>query len=309
MSKDGLRLDRFLSEKFRDLSRNRIQSLICSGNVICSDAGTLLPKRKVNVGEKYYLTIPETLSFHLKAQDIPIEIIYEDECIAVVNKPSGLIVHPGAGNPDNTLVNAMLAHCGDTLTGVGGVERPGIVHRLDKDTSGLIVIAKNDKAHASLTRQFAIRSIKRGYRALVWGVPKSKTGKIVSNVGRHKKNRKKMAVLVEGGKEAITHYTVERTFNNYGALLHCRLETGRTHQIRVHLASIGHPVMGDPLYGNKCTFIFPNQQSKVLLTECKGQLLHAYLLGIIHPETGEKICWTVDFPSDFKDLIKSFGEA
>jgi 23S rRNA pseudouridine1911/1915/1917 synthase len=216
--------------------------------------------------------------------------------VIVIDKPAGLVVHPAAGNPDRTLVNALIHHCGPTLSGIGGVRRPGIVHRLDKDTSGVMVVAKTDHAHAALVAQFQARSIERAYGALVWGVPSPARGRIVGNIGRGPRNRKKMAVLARGGRPAATNYRVVRAFGDTAAQLECRLDTGRTHQIRVHLAHIGHPVIGDPVYGGR-------RGRKDPLGPLPHQALHAYLLGFRHPESGETMRFTAPFPPYFNEVI------
>jgi 23S rRNA pseudouridine1911/1915/1917 synthase len=233
-------------------------------------------------------------------------ILYEDAHLLVIDKPAGLVVHPAPGNPDRTLVNALLAHCGDSLAGIGGVRRPGIVHRLDKDTSGVMVVAKDDLAQARLTADFAAHRINRAYQAVVWGVPQPREGEIASRIGRSPRNRKKMAVLRDGGKAAITRYKVLRAFKDAAALVECRLATGRTHQIRVHLTDRGHPVIGDPTYGSPRSLarlrrLPPDLRAPV--AAFRRQALHAVLIGFQHPATGEYIQFSSDLPQDMKALI------
>src|SRR4051812_35300208 len=252
----GLRLDRALQRKLPELSRSRLKQLILSGQVAGPDVSPdrILrdPAQRVHAGQNFVVTIPEAEPASPAAQSIPLEILFEDEHLIVVDKPAGLVVHPAPGNPEGTLVNALLAHCGDSLAGIGGVRRPGGVHRLDKDTSGLLVVAKTELAHRALSRDFAGRRIERAYSAFVWGVPVPTTGEISGNIGRSPRNRKKMAVVPEGrGRSAVTRYRVERRYVDHAALIECRLLTGRTHQIRVHLSHAGHPLIGDPVYGTR----------------------------------------------------------
>ena len=301
--KAGVRLDRFLADALAGLSRTRVQALLAGGCISCAGRVVSGAKTKVLAGQVYEIDVPATIGAVPRAQAIPLDVVYEDDDIIVVDKPPGLVVHPAAGNPDRTLVNALLAHCGDSLTGVGGVARPGIVHRLDKGTSGLMVAAKNDRAHASLTEQFAAHTIERAYHAVVWGVPRPVTGTISSNIGRSPRNRKKMAVVERGGKRAVTHYAVKQRFGDQAALVECRLETGRTHQIRVHMAGLGHPLLGDPLYGGRRAAKADNRALHCMLTELNHQVLHARLLGFVHPVTGDKIAWESDYPQYFNDIL------
>jgi 23S rRNA pseudouridine1911/1915/1917 synthase len=288
----GARLDKALADLLPDLSRARIQALLAEGHVADAKGRQVTEaKRKVRAGESFSVTVPPPVPATPQGQDIPLDIVYEDDHLIVIDKPQGLVVHPAAGNADGTLVNALLAHCKGSLSGIGGVERPGIVHRLDKDTSGLMVAAKSDIAHRGLAKQFEDHSIDRAYRAVVWGVPHPTEGEIEGNIGRDPKNRKKMAVRPAGaGKPAKTFYKVLERFGGRAALVECRLATGRTHQIRVHMASIGHPVIGDPLYGGRRgrTSGLP-PELKTLLSDCKAQALHAYILGFVHPVTGESV--------------------
>ena len=296
----GLRLDRALAEALPDLSRERLKSLIKNGRV--TDArGTMLldPSTKVAIPATPSLHIPEPAPAHNVAQDLDLVIAFEDEHLIVVDKPAGMVVHPAAGNFDGTLVNALLHHCAGQLSGVGGVARPGIVHRIDKDTSGLIVAAKHDQAHEGLAKQFAAHSIDRRYLAIVTGRPMPADGTVEAALGRSSTNRKKMAVVAEGrGKHAITHYRTVEVLKN-ATLIECRLETGRTHQVRVHMAHIGHPLLGDPVYGRA-----RKPLSEVLKARnFVRQALHAARLGFIHPVTGNRIALDSGMPADMRELI------
>lgn len=293
-NKVGVRLDKFLAEEIADLSRARIQSLIQDGHVFKDALGGEVVgdgKRKTRAGDAFYVCVPPAVAAEPEPQDIPLDVVYEDDDVIVIDKPPGLVVHPAAGNPDQTLVNALLAHCGDSLSGIGGVARPGIVHRLDKGTGGLLIAAKNDRAHEALSRQFADHSLDRAYMALVWGVPNPTHGEIEGNVGRSPNNRKKMAVVDKGGKYALTRYRVLKAFGTLASLVECRLATGRTHQIRVHMASIGHPLMGDPVYGgggrSRRGALSDAARSKVDALD--HQALYAFELGFVHPRTKSKI--------------------
>ena len=308
---DGGRLDSFLAAKLAELSRSRIKALITGGAVraipfdgadSAAEAETILdPSHRVKPGAVYTVTVPAAAPAAPQAQDIPLTVLYEDDDLIVVDKPAGLVVHPAPGNPDRTLVNALIHHCGDSLAGIGGVRRPGIVHRLDKDTSGVMVAAKTELAHEGLVAQFQARSIERAYAALVWGVPSPASGRIEGNIGRNPRNRKKMAVLKQGGRTAATRYRLVRAFGSLAAQLECRLETGRTHQIRVHLAHIGHPVIGDPLYGGRRGRAAP-------LGALPHQALHAFSLGFDHPRSGEKLRFDAPFPPYFNQLIKKLED-
>ena len=285
----GVRLDSYITKKLNDLSRANIQRLIEDGNILVNSAKQKI-SYKVNSGDKIEITIPEPKKIDLKPQDIKVEIVYEDNDIIVVNKPKGLVVHPGNGNPDGTLVNAIMAHCEDSLSGIGGEIRPGIVHRIDKDTSGLLVIAKNDKAHINLSEQIKNREVKKIYIALVRGNIPENEATINMPIGRSTKDRKKMAV-VKNGKEAVTHFKVIDRFKNY-TLLEIKIDTGRTHQIRVHMAEIGYPVVGDMVYSNgKNEF------------GVEGQMLHAKSLDFKHPITGKNMHLEAELPKYFKDII------
>ncbi len=286
----GERLDNFLSDA-ADMTRSRAGALIRGGNASVNGAIASKTGLTLRNGDSVELTVPEPEPSVLLAQDIPVEIVYQDDCLAVVFKPSGMVVHPAAGNRDGTLVNALLSRL-DGLSGIGGTVRPGIVHRIDKDTSGLLLIAKNDFSHVRLASQIQAHTLERAYLAIVCGELRSDEGDIDKPVGRSPNDRKKMAV-VEGGREAKTHYRVLEKLKGC-TLIECVLSTGRTHQIRVHMASIGHPVLGDPLYGFK----------KPPRDVAGGQLLHAYKLGFTHPATGERLVFTKDPEPRFLDWLK-----
>ncbi len=304
----GMRLDKWLAETLPELSRSRLKSLIETGNVTTERGPATEPSRKVQGGECYAVVIPPPVAAEPAPQPIALTVVYEDDDLIVIDKPAGMVIHPAAGNTDCTLVNALLHHCTGSLSGIGGVRRPGIVHRLDKDTSGLIVAAKTDAAHRGLAEQFAHHSITRAYRAVCWGVPMPRHGEVFGNIGRSPSDRKKMAVVKTGGKEALTRYRVLRAFGTVAALLECRLATGRTHQIRVHLASIGHPLIGDPVYGRSRGA----SQTKGLSAELRSallgfprQALHAFLLGFTHPITHQILTFESHTPHDFNHLTHS----
>ena len=243
----GERLDRLLAARLAEMSRTRLKHLVEAGRVTMNGATIKDPSLRVKPGQTFVLSLPAPVADRPHPQAMALAIVYEDPHLLVIDKPAGLVVHPAPGNPDRTLVNALLAHCGDSLAGIGGVRRPGIVHRLDKDTSGLMVVAKDELAQARLTADFAARRVNRAYQAVVWGVPQPREGEIASRIGRSPRNRKKMAVLRDGGKPAVTRYKVLRAFKDVAALVECRLATGRTHQIRVHMTDRGHPLIGDPV--------------------------------------------------------------
>jgi 23S rRNA pseudouridine1911/1915/1917 synthase len=310
----GLRLDRALVDLLNaaglDISRARLQVLLADGHVKGPPGGKLTATdmgaaRKVKADEIYTVSIPAIVAATPRAQKIALDVVFEDKHLIVINKPAGMVVHPAAGNHDGTLVNALLAHCKKSLSGIGGVARPGIVHRLDKDTSGLMVVAKNDAAHHKLAAQFADRSLSRTYQALVWGVPESSKGSIKGNIGRAKNNRQKMAVLKHGGKVALTHYRVLEKFGTATAplasLVECKLATGRTHQIRVHLAHLGHPVVGDQTYGKRQKVAAQTGAKK--LQDFPRQALHAAVLRFIHPQTKKSRQFTAPLPEDFAALL------
>ncbi len=306
----GERVDRLLAVQMSNMSRSALKRLIEDGCLKSQDRGRTVkePSFRVKAGERLVLTIPPPDDPELAAEDIPLVILHEDEHLIVVNKPAGLVVHPAPGNPRGTLVNALIAHCGDSLKGIGGVRRPGVVHRLDKDTSGVMVAAKTAAAHEGLTDQFAARSIHRIYAAYVWGIPFPPTGEIEGRIGRSRRDRKKMAVLRSGGRAALTCYLTRSVFGHSAARLECRLATGRTHQIRVHLAHRGHPVIGDPVYGGGATRARKqalDSSASALVTEFPRQALHAESLGFIHPETGQELVFKCDLPPDMQALEES----
>jgi 23S rRNA pseudouridine1911/1915/1917 synthase len=290
----GDRLDRWLSKQLSDLSRSRLQHLIEDGRVWVNGDICLSKKTHLQPGDRIQVEIPPPEPLDLRPQTIPLDILYEDEELVVINKPAGLVVHPAPGHPDGTLVNALLAHC-DSLAGIGGVQRPGIVHRLDKDTSGAIAVAKTDRAHQSLQAQIKARTASREYLAIVCGVPPTETGTIDQPIGRHPVHRKKMAVvpIQRGGRPAITHWRTLERLGNY-TLLHFRLETGRTHQIRVHCTHLGHPIVGDPVYGS----------GRSVGVNLPGQALHAWKLTLQHPVSGEWIEAIAPLPETFNKLLE-----
>ncbi len=295
----GWRLDRALAASLPQHSRERLKALVGGGRVT-GPAGVLWdPALKVRGGEALRLVIPEPRPSDTVAQDIPLTIVHEDDALLVVDKPAGLVVHPAAGNYDGTMVNALLHHCAGRLSGIGGVARPGIVHRIDKDTSGLLVVAKTDPAHEALSRQFAAHSVDRRYTAVVAGVPVPPAGRIEGALARSAANRQKIAIVADGrGKHAVTHYRTVRAFDG-AAQVECRLETGRTHQIRVHMASIGHALLGDASYGRA-----PGKLSGVLRElGFARQALHAATLGFVHPTTEEKLSFESALPPDIVELI------
>jgi 23S rRNA pseudouridine1911/1915/1917 synthase len=306
-SQAGERLDRLLAGTLPDLSRSRLKTLIVEGRVRLGEATIGNPSYRVKPGQVFTISIPPLREAKPAGQDIALDVVYEDDDLIVINKPAGMVVHPAPGNPDATLVNALIAHCGASLSGIGGELRPGIVHRLDKDTSGLIVAAKNDAAHRTLSAAFAAHDIERAYQAVVWGVPARAQGDIAGNIGRHPVDRKRMAIVKRGGKPALTHYKVMRRFGRGASLVECRLATGRTHQIRVHLAALGHPVIGDPVYGRStpARLAALEASSRAAVRDFNRQALHAYLLGFSHPRTGEKLRWEAKLPQDMMSLINS----
>jgi 23S rRNA pseudouridine1911/1915/1917 synthase len=315
---DGERLDRALQQRLPELSRSRLKQLILSGQVAAHrppieavrNANVIRdPARKVKEGQTFVVILPEPDAATPQAQAIPLDIRFEDAHLIVIDKPAGLVVHPAPGNPDGTLVNALIAHCGESLVGIGGVRRPGIVHRLDKDTSGLIVVAKTEAAHHALSRDFAARRISRAYAAIVWGVPLPAEGEIAGNIGRSMTNRKKMAVVGAGrGKPAATRYKVERAFGNQAALIECRLLTGRTHQIRVHLAERGHPLIGDPVYGSRAGRAARYGTKGSVAAYFPRQALHARHLGFTHPASGESLSFNSALPADMTALLITLEE-
>ncbi|WP_456734305.1 RluA family pseudouridine synthase [Bradyrhizobium sp. USDA 3364] len=313
------RLDRVLAQRTPELSRSRLKALILAGSVTVKDAVVRDPAYHVAKGDTIIIDVPEAAPAEPQGEDIALDIVFEDDDIIVIDKPRGLVVHPAAGHASGTLVNALIAHCGSSLSGIGGVKRPGIVHRLDKDTTGLMVVAKNDQAHQSLTAQFADHgrtgAMERGYMAFVWGVPNRPHGTIDAPIDRHPHAREKMAVR-QGGREAITHFEVLSSFAGrdgkpVASLLACRLETGRTHQIRVHLAHLGHPLLGDSVYGAhfKTKAGQLGAEGKDALTALDRQALHAYLLALEHPRTGELLHWEAPLPEDLLLLQRALEAA
>ncbi|MSP21225.1 MAG: RluA family pseudouridine synthase [Alphaproteobacteria bacterium] len=301
----GTRLDRWLATAVPDQSRARLKVLIEDGCVELA-GGTAVTQAalKVRPGQSFTVTIPAPEPATPEPERIPLTVVYEDDALIVIDKPAGMVVHPAVGNPRGTLVNALLEHCGDSLSGVGGVRRPGIVHRLDKDTSGLLVAAKSDVAHRDLVEQFSTRTISRIYRTVVWGVPKAASGTVEGNIGRSNRDRKKMAVLPKGGRTALTRYKVIEPFDDLAALLECRLGTGRTHQIRVHLAHLGHPVVGDPTYGRAPLSSLRHWPEALRAAESLGrQALHAATLGFRHPISGEDLSFSSPLPLELERLI------
>ncbi|MBL8645925.1 MAG: RluA family pseudouridine synthase [Sphingosinicella sp.] len=298
----GQRLDRALADALPALSRERLKALMLEGAVTLAGRRPT-PSLRVVGGEEVSVSVPEAAPATAEAQQIPLSIVYEDADLIVVDKPAGLVVHPAAGNPDGTLVNALLHHCAGQLSGIGGVARPGIVHRIDKDTSGLLVVAKTDLAHEGLAKQFATHSIGRRYLAVVAGRPSPPAGRIEGAIGRHPVHRKKMDIVSPGkGKHAVTHYRTLQPLKD-AALVECRLETGRTHQVRVHMASSGHPLLGDPLYGRTRA-----SHRDVLKSLGFGrQALHARSLQLVHPRTQENLAFESPVPSDIQELIEALA--
>lgn len=287
----GQRLDRFLADACGGLTRSALQNLIEQGAAAVN--GQPAPKRyKVRAGDCVTLTVPDPRPLEAQPQNIPLDIVYEDAHLIVVNKPKGMVVHPAPGNPDGTLVNALLYHCGASLSGIGGAIRPGIVHRIDKDTSGLLVVAKDDATHQALSAQMAVHDIHRVYHAVCYGNLKEDAGTVCAPIGRDPRDRKRMAVTEQNSKPATTHWRVLERFGNF-TYIACTLETGRTHQIRVHMAHIGHPLAGDPVYG-----------PRAVITSLHGQCLHAKELGFLHPATGERMLFESPLPAWFEGYLQ-----
>lgn len=287
-----LRIDRFLGSRLEQVSRSYLQKLVKEGAVLVNGK-PVKSSYKVENGDWIRLEIPDAVEPEIEAEEMDLDILYEDSDIILINKPKGMVVHPAAGHYSGTLVNGLMAHCKDELSGINGVMRPGIVHRIDMDTTGVLIVCKNDKAHNAIAEQLKVHSITRKYYAIVHGVLKEDTGTVNAPIGRHPVDRKKMSINEKNGKEAVTHYRVLRRFRRF-TFVECQLETGRTHQIRVHMASIGHPLLGDQVYG----------PAKVPFSGLQGQTLHAGVLGIIHPSTGEYMEFTAPLPDYFEAVLK-----
>ncbi len=301
-----IRIDRFLAIAYPDISRSRIKSLLLDQQIRLNNQLIANPSYKVKAGDAIEMTIPETKDIDIVAQKMDLDIIHEDDDLIIINKKAGIVVHPAPGNYDNTLVNGLMYHCGDSLSGIGGVKRPGIVHRIDKDTSGLIVVAKSDTAHSGLSELFQKHDIERLYQAIIWGRPNPFDGSIEGNIGRHPVQRKKMTVVgMDSGKHAITHYKIIKSLSMAASLIECRLETGRTHQIRVHMTSMGHPLIGDQTYGNPTKNRLANlsKETQLFTRNFPRQALHAKSLGFTHPVSGEKLHFEAKIPDDMQGLI------
>lgn len=290
VSDENIRIDKFLSDKLTDYSRNAVQKIIDS-NGVCVNDKTINKNYKCKAGDRVEIVIPDAKPLEAVAQNIPVDIVYEDDYLLVVNKPKGMVVHPANGNPDGTLVNALLYHCKDSLSSINGVIRPGIVHRIDKDTSGLLIVAKTDKAHIGLAEQIKEHSFSRAYETVVYGNIKQDEFTVNQPIGRDTKDRKKMAVTLKNSKPAVTHFEVIKRYGDF-THLRCILETGRTHQIRVHTSYIGHPVAGDAVYG-----------PKKVITTLNGQCLHAKHIGFVHPITGEYLEFESELPQYFVSFL------
>ena len=287
-----LRIDRFLGSRLEQVSRSYLQKLVKDGAVLVNGK-PVKSSYKVENGDRIRLEIPDAVEPEIEAEPMALDILYEDSDIILINKPKGMVVHPAAGHYSGTLVNGLMAHCKNELSGINGVMRPGIVHRIDMDTTGVLIVCKNDKAHNAIAEQLKVHSITRKYYAIVHGVLKADTGTVNAPIGRHSVDRKKMSINEKNGKEAVTHYRVLQRFRRF-TFVECQLETGRTHQIRVHMASIGHPLLGDQVYG----------PAKVPFSGLQGQTLHAGVLGIIHPSTGEYMEFTAPLPVYFEAILK-----
>ena len=287
-----LRIDRFLGSRLEQVSRSYLQKLVKDGAVLVNGK-PVKSSYKVENGDRIHLEIPDAVEPEIEAEPMVLDILYEDSDIILINKPKGMVVHPAAGHYSGTLVNGLMAHCKNELSGINGVMRPGIVHRIDMDTTGVLIVCKNDKAHNAIAEQLKVHSITRKYYAIVHGVLKADTGTVNAPIGRHPVDRKKMSINEKNGKEAVTHYRVLQRFRRF-TFVECQLETGRTHQIRVHMASIGHPLLGDQVYG----------PAKVPFSGLQGQTLHAGVLGIIHPSTGEYMEFTAPLPAYFEAILK-----
>ena len=306
----GKRLDHLLAKHFPDISRSRIKALIVQGAVQIDGAVVKAPAHRIRADDgEVVMSVPAAVAVELVAQDLPLDILFEDEHLIIINKAAGMVVHPAPGHPDGTLVNALLHHCGESLLGIGGERRPGIVHRLDKDTSGVMVVAKHQAAHEGMSALFAAHDLERVYQAVLWGAPSPTEGVVEGAIGRDRMNRKKMAVDLKHGKEAVTHYRVLRHLGLGAALVACTLETGRTHQIRVHMSAIGHSLLGDPLYGRASPARrarFDDEQQQII-ADFPRQALHAAVLGFVHPIEKSFIRFESDIPDDMKNLIDALS--
>ena len=304
----GIRIDKFITTQFSEFSRSQVQKLLEDGFVFADEEIIADKNFKTRKGDVYQITLPEPEEAKPVAENIKLDILYEDNDLIVVNKPAGMTVHPAAGVYCGTLVNALLYHCKDSLSGIGGVARPGIVHRIDRNTSGILVVAKNDLAHRGLAGQFFNHSIERTYYAFVYNVPTPLKGTINGNIARSPYDRKKMALVQQGGKTAITHYETMAVYNNAVSLVKCNLETGRTHQIRVHLSSIGCHLVGDEVYKGKKSILRLPEPTKSFVNSFPRQALHAASLGFIHPKTGENLNFSVPLPEDMSQLEKELAK-
>ena len=301
-SQHGLRLDRALGELFSEYSRNFLANLVIEGHVRIDGTAATKPSQRVETGQHLEIAVPDAVPSGISSQDLPLTVLYEDADVVVIDKRAGLVVHPAAGHPDQTLVNALLFHVKD-LSGVGGEIRPGIVHRLDKDTSGVMIIAKHDEAHRKLSADWNTERVRKEYVALVYGSPSSERGTIDAPIGRDPRDRKRMAV-VAGGRAAITDYELAERLR-YVSLLRCRLRTGRTHQIRVHMKHLGHPIVGDPLYSGPQWRGIPEKRVQKLLSSLERQMLHAAKITFAHPRDGAAMSFEAPLPRDFADVIET----
>jgi 23S rRNA pseudouridine1911/1915/1917 synthase len=306
----GQRMDRVLADLLPPLSRSRVKSLIEAGHLSCNGHQITEPASTVRLSMELDLYIPPPAPASPQAENIALNILYEDSDLIVLDKPAGLVVHPAPGNETGTLVNALIGHCGSSLVGIGGERRPGIVHRLDKDTSGIMVVAKTEPVHIALSADFAARRIDRAYKAICWGVPAPAEGEYEGAIGRDKRDRKRMAMVSNGGKAALTRYKLLQAFGNYAALVECRLATGRTHQIRVHFSAHGHPLVGDPVYLRRIPAIARNAspEARDAALDFPRQALHAARLGFTHPGTGKTMSFETPVPEDFMTLQREMSE-
>jgi 23S rRNA pseudouridine1911/1915/1917 synthase len=301
----GLRLDRALGELFSDYSRNFLANLVTEGHVQVDGRPATRSSQRVDVGQRLAITVPDATPSGLVSQDLPLTVLHEDADLVVIDKPAGLVVHPAAGHPDQTLVNALLFHVRD-LSGIGGEIRPGIVHRLDKDTSGVMIIAKHDDAHRRLKAAWGTDAVSKEYLALVYGMPSALKGMIDAPIARDPRDRKRMAV-VAGGRSSVTEYEVQERLR-YASLVRCRLHTGRTHQIRVHMKHLGHPIIGDPLYSGPQWRGIPDKRVQRVINGLQRQMLHAARISFAHPSTGEKLTISSEVPADFREILDLLRE-